>query len=79
MTCLRCHGLAVCDDSIAVQSGWPANCQVWRCVNCGMITDDVIRRNQHALPRPAARTPVHPRRFARLAATGELPRSNGSS
>jgi len=50
MNCLRCNGLAVSDDSIAVQVGSPSNAHGWRCINCGMVIDDVIRHNQLTSP-----------------------------
>jgi RNase P subunit RPR2 len=52
MNCRRCNGLAVSDDSITIQIGSSSDCHGWRCLNCGMIIDDVIRRNQLASPRP---------------------------
>lgn len=50
MNCLRCNGLAVRDDSISVQIGSSSDFHGWRCVNCGMIIDDVIRHNQRVPP-----------------------------
>jgi hypothetical protein len=46
MNCPRCDGLAVSDYSIDLQAGPSSGFHVWRCVNCGMISDDVIRENQ---------------------------------
>ncbi|NGZ08983.1 MAG: hypothetical protein CV088_06280 [Nitrospira sp. LK70] len=46
MNCLRCNGLAVTDDSFAVQTGSSSDFHGWRCVNCGMIVDDVINQNR---------------------------------
>ncbi len=46
MNCPRCNGLAVRDDSFAVQTGSSSDFHGWRCVNCGMIIDDVINRNR---------------------------------
>ena len=46
MNCLRCNGLVVSDDSFAVQTGSSSDFHGWRCVNCGMIVDDVIRDNR---------------------------------
>ena len=46
MNCLRCNGLAVSDDSISLEAGSPSKAHGWRCVNCGMISDNVIRHNQ---------------------------------
>jgi hypothetical protein len=51
MNCLRCNGLAVRDDSIALQLGSSSDFHGWRCVNCGMIIDDVIRHNQRVPPQ----------------------------
>jgi len=51
MNCLRCNGLAVRDDSISVQIGSSSDFHGWRCVNCGMIVDDVIRHNQRVPPQ----------------------------
>lgn len=52
MNCMRCNGLAVRDDSFAIQTGSSSNFHGWRCVNCGMIVDDVIRNNKRVLQRP---------------------------
>ncbi len=51
MNCLRCNGLTVCDDSFAVQTGSSSDLHGWRCVNCGMIVDDVIKQNRQVLSR----------------------------
>lgn len=48
MNCPRCNGLAVSDDSIAVEIGSSSDFHGWRCVNCGMIVDDVIQDNRRA-------------------------------
>jgi Zn-finger protein len=48
MNCPRCNGLAVNDYSIDQQAGPSSGFHVWRCVNCGMISDDVIHENQLA-------------------------------
>ena len=48
MNCLRCNGLVVNDDSFAVQTGSSSDFHGWRCVNCGMIVDDVICDNRRA-------------------------------
>ena len=50
MNCPRCDGLAVSDYSIDLQAGSSSGFHGWRCVNCGMISDDVIRENQLAAP-----------------------------
>ena len=51
MNCLRCNGLAVKDDSISVQIGSSSDFHGLRCVNCGMIVDDVIRHNRRVHPQ----------------------------
>jgi rubredoxin len=51
MNCQRCNGLAVYDDSFVVCTGSSSEVHAWRCVNCGMIVDEVIHRNQQAPPR----------------------------
>lgn len=60
MNCLRCNGLAVSDDSFAIQTGSSSDFHGWRCVNCGMLVDDVIRNNQRVPQRP--RRPRDPER-----------------
>lgn len=50
MNCQRCNGLAVYDDSFVVCTGSSSEVHAWRCVNCGMIVDEVIHRNQQAPP-----------------------------
>lgn len=52
MNCLRCNGLVVSDDSIAVQIGSSSNFHGWRCLNCGMVIDDVIRHNRRLSSEP---------------------------
>lgn len=51
MNCQRCNGLTVNDDSIALQAGSSSDLHGWRCVNCGMIVDDVINRNRQLILR----------------------------
>lgn len=46
MNCPRCDGLAVSDYSSDLQAGPSSGFHGWRCVNCGMISDEVIRENQ---------------------------------
>jgi hypothetical protein len=46
MNCQRCNGFAVIDDSVVVHTGSSSGVHAWRCVNCGMIVDEVIHRNQ---------------------------------
>jgi hypothetical protein len=48
MNCPRCDGLIVSDYSIDQQAGLSSGFPGWRCVNCGMISDDVIHKNQLA-------------------------------
>jgi hypothetical protein len=62
MNCRRCNGLAVSDDSITVQIGSSSDFHGWRCLNCGMVIDDVIRHNQQASPRPKLSRRREPRR-----------------
>jgi hypothetical protein len=58
MNCQRCNGLAVNDDSIALQTGSSLDFHSWRCVNCGMIVDDVINKNRRIRsPRRVADSP----------------------
>jgi hypothetical protein len=45
MNCPRCDGLAVSDYSIDLQAGPSSGFHRWRSINCGMITDDVVREN----------------------------------
>ena len=51
MNCLRCNGLTVSDDSFSVQTGSTSNFHGWRCINCGMIADDVINKNRQVISR----------------------------
>ncbi len=60
MNCMRCNGFAVSDDSFAIQTGSSSDFHGWRCVNCGMIFDDVIRSNRR-IPQRSRR----PRDFQR--------------
>jgi len=62
MNCQRCNGLAVYDDSFVVQTGSSLDFHAWRCVNCGMIVDEVIHRNQQVpLRRKASDSSKSPR------------------
>ncbi len=54
MNCQRCNGLAVYDDSFLVQTGSSSVVHAWRCVNCGMIVDEVIHHNRQVLLRRKA-------------------------
>jgi hypothetical protein len=49
MNCQRCDGLAVSDDSLTVESGSSSDFHAWRCINCGMVIDDVIAHNRHRI------------------------------
>lgn len=68
MNCQRCNGLAVRDDSIAVQIGAPSNGHGWRCVNCGMIVDEVIDRNRRVISQRRVTRLHDRRRYSRQAA-----------
>ena len=43
MECLKCKGLMVTERN----SGFFSEVFVWRCVNCGLMMDPTIIRNQH--------------------------------
>jgi len=68
MNCLRCNGLAVSDDSFAVQTGSSSDFHGWRCVNCGMIVDDVITRNRRVISRQKVSHRPERRRYGSEAA-----------
>lgn len=68
MNCQRCNGLAVSDDSFAVQTGASSDFHGWRCVNCGMIVDDVIHQNRHILARRSGSSGSERRRYGSKAA-----------
>lgn len=68
MNCPRCNGLAVSDDSLAVQTGLPADFHGWRCVNCGMVDDDVINKNRQVLSRRSLSQGSERRRYGSEAA-----------
>ena len=68
MNCLRCNGLTVSDDSFSVQTGSSSDFHGWRCVNCGMIFDDVISRNREGISRPRMPPGSEHRRYGREAA-----------
>lgn len=60
MNCLRCNGLVVSDDSITVEIGSSSNFHGWRCLNCGMVCDDIIHHNRRRVPLKAtAKAPHH--------------------
>ena len=79
MNCPRCDGLAVSDYSIDLQAGPSSGFHGWRCVNCGMISDDVIRENQlmALAPRMSQRQglPRYPDRAQMLSLRRYVPRS----
>jgi hypothetical protein len=50
MNCPRCDGLTVREYNIHLPVGSPFGFHEWRCVNCGMISDDVIRINRRTSP-----------------------------
>ena len=68
MNCLRCNGLTVSDDSFAIQTGSPSDFHGWRCVNCGMIIDDVINRNRQVISRQRVSPDPDRRRYGSEAA-----------
>lgn len=68
MNCLRCNGLAVRDDSLAVQIGSSSDFHGWRCVNCGMIVDDVINRNRQVISQRNVSSGSERRRYESEAA-----------
>ncbi len=68
MNCLRCNGLAVRDDSFAVQTGSSSDFHGWRCINCGMLVDDVIHRNRQVIARQRVSTGSERRRYGSEAA-----------
>lgn len=68
MNCRRCNGLAVRDDSLMVQTGSLSKVQCWRCINCGMIVDDVIDRNRRKPPQQKVSPGSDRRRYGRQAA-----------
>jgi len=61
MNCPRCDGLAVCESNIQRPVGSPFGFYEWRCVNCGMISDDTIRTNRVAPPAQKISRPQGPR------------------
>jgi hypothetical protein len=50
MTCPRCDGLVVREYLLDSREGSLSGFHGLRCVNCGAIHDDVIRRNQRWPP-----------------------------
>jgi hypothetical protein len=50
MTCPRCDGLLVPEYLLDPREGSLSGFHGLRCVNCGAIHDDVIRRNQRWPP-----------------------------
>jgi hypothetical protein len=67
MNCPRCDGLAVREYNIHLPVGAPLGFYEWRCVNCGMISDDVIRNNQLTTPPIKITRPQGPRQYPRRA------------
>jgi hypothetical protein len=65
MNCPRCEGLAVREYNIHLSVGSPFGIHEWRCVNCGMISDDVISINQRTLPPLNVSRPRGPRQGPR--------------
>ena len=65
MNCPRCDGFAVREYNIHLPIGSPHGFHEWRCVNCGMISDDVIRINQLAPPQQKLSRPQGPRQGPR--------------
>lgn len=68
MNCPRCNGLTVSDDSFAVQTGSSSDFHGWRCVNCGMMVDDVISQNRQVISRQKVSHGSERRRYGREAA-----------
>ena len=68
MNCLRCNGLTVSDDSFSVHTGSSSDFHGWRCVNCGMIVDDVINKNRRGISRSRVPPGSEHRRYGREAA-----------
>ena len=65
MNCPRCDGLTVREYNIHLPVGSPIGFHEWRCVNCGMISDNIIRTNQvNPLPLNVSR-PRGPRQSPR--------------
>lgn len=47
MSCSRCNGCMVEDFLLDMEdSSGPMWLQAWRCMNCGNVTDSVLRRNR---------------------------------
>jgi C4-type Zn-finger protein len=67
MNCPRCGGLAVREYNIHLPVGSPFGFQEWRCVNCGMISDDVISNNQRTPPPLKLSRPQGPRQYPQRA------------
>ena len=68
MNCLRCNGLIVNDDSFAVQTGSSSDFHGRRCINCGMVIDDVISQNRQILSRQRLSQGTERRRYGSEAA-----------
>jgi hypothetical protein len=68
MNCLRCNGLTVSDDSFSLQTGSSSDFHGWRCVNCGMVVDDVINQNRREISRQEVSPSSERRRYGSKAA-----------
>ncbi len=49
MDCQRCQGLTVPDRLYDLQDS-DVHCEVWRCICCGNILDELILLNKRNLP-----------------------------
>ena len=61
MNCPRCDGFAVREYNVQQPAGSPFGFHEWRCLNCGMISDDVIHHNQRISPPVKISRPRGPR------------------
>jgi hypothetical protein len=68
MNCQRCNGLVISDDSVTVQTGSSSDFHAWRCINCGMIVDDVINQNRQIFSQRRRDDGSDRRRYGRQAA-----------
>jgi RNase P subunit RPR2 len=64
MSCQRCHGLLIPENSGELRDELGRTCLVTRCVNCGCIDDSVVRANRlrHLPKRSVAQGNGHNRR-----------------
>ncbi len=59
VTCRRCHGLMVMDDSVDMdERDGLSDVKAWRCVQCGEWIDNVILRNRLIQQGTLAREPI---------------------